>query len=949
MVAAKEACMDRNSKRAAVRWCGRVLATLTVGAMLGFTPAVASAQIADAVIEVIALDESQAVLPGVTVTVAKPDTGFTQNSVTDGSGSVRFIALQPGTYSVKIELAGFTGVNQEGVVLRVGQTAKLTVTLKVAKMAETVNVTAEAPLVDVYKTDSSTNIVPEQIESLPVANRDFQSLAFLAPGVQRERGGNRFVTNQPVIGAAGNASQSTIMVDGVDFTDPTLGLARARFSQEAISEFRVIANRFDSEIGGSAGGALSIVTKAGTNNLHGSAFGFFRDKALRKKGELDLSKIDYSRKQFGATLGGPVVKDRTHYFLSAEQVSENNFVLFRPGGAYASTAADIKVPFDQTLLYGGLDFRANDKQNFRFKAVYERYRQDNFRVGGVVGVDSGMKLDRDNYNFSGTHAWTISNSALNQIAVQFGQRKFDEPNNVSNMAEYFSSGTTFQTGANIVGDQFDTGKIFEVRDSFYLRLNTGKLAHDIKLGGSWQAVNDEWNFPVYGRGLMIYVTDTRALPLLYAGTTGTGQSKITTNLLSGYVQDDMRPTTRLTVSLGVRYDLDTNGNNPKYTSPAMPTARGRDTNNFQPRGGFSWDLLGNGAHVIRGGAGIFSGRFLLVPAHIEQQQNGYTGLIIQQRVNGALLGLPAFALDPANPTTTGLPLTRDSGRIADKLNSPWSTQVTGGYTVRLGRTGLFADFEGVWVKGHDELIIRDVNWSGNGATGCSVAAANCRPNKSFNQINVYSNEGRSEYKAFVTTLSGTIKGGHLVTASFTVADKKNINDDFSPALTDYPSDPANPEAEWGRARADERYRFTASAVLRLPAHITVAPIFEYGSGQPWNRRYGYDYNGDGKSADRQAGIQKFSEEGPTYKSVNLRGTFRLPLGTRVKADLIAECFNLFNWVNYDVNSLTVNGAEFLSGPTLQNPAAVAVANPNYKKYTATLPPFEAQLGIRITF
>ena len=89
------------------------------------------------------------------------------------------------------------------------------------------NVIAEAPLVDVYKTDSSTNIVPEQIQALPVANRDFQSLAFLTPGVQRERGGNRFIGNQPVIGAAGNASQATIMVDGVDFTDPVLGLARA--------------------------------------------------------------------------------------------------------------------------------------------------------------------------------------------------------------------------------------------------------------------------------------------------------------------------------------------------------------------------------------------------------------------------------------------------------------------------------------------------------------------------------------------------------------------------------------------------------------------------------------------------------------------------------------------------------------------------------------------------
>jgi hypothetical protein len=138
-------------------------------------------------------------------------------------------------------------------------------------------------------------------------------------------------------------------------------------------------------------------------------------------------------------------------------------------------------------------------------------------------------------------------------------------------------------------------------------------------------------------------------------------------------------------------------------------------------------------------------------------------------------------------------------------------------------------------------------------------------------------------------------------------------------------------------------------VIRLPARFTLSPIFEYGSGQPWNRRYGYDYNGDGKTSDRQPGVAKFSEDGPNFMAFNLRLTYGLPLGKQARADLIAEFFNMFNRVNNDVNSLTVNGAEFLSGPTLQNPVPVAVPNPNYKKYTATLPPFEAQLGIRIVF
>jgi hypothetical protein len=271
--------------------------------------------------------------------------------------------------------------------------------------------------------------------------------------------------------------------------------------------------------------------------------------------------------------------------------------------------------------------------------------------------------------------------------------------------------------------------------------------------------------------------------------------------------------------------------------------------------------------------------------------------------------------------------------------SPQATQVTGGYTARLGRTGLFLDFEGIYVKGSDEVIIRDLNFKGNATGG--------RPNPSYNQINAYTNEGRSEYKAFVSSLNGTLKGGHLVTASLTVASKKNINDDFSPALTDYPNDPADIEAEYGRSRADERYRFVASGVFRLPYSLTVAPIFDYGSGQPWNHRLGYDYNGDGKNSDRPTGVGRFTEDGPNFAAVNLRVTYVASLSSKVKADLILEFFNLTNRVNYDVNSLQ-NG-EFLSGPTLANPALPASPNPRFKQYTATLPPFETQLGFRLRF
>jgi hypothetical protein len=201
----------------------RLLALL----LLLLSAAAAFAQIDKGSIEAVALDQSKSPLPGVTVTVARPETGFQSVVVTDSSGTASFPALQPGNYEVSFSLEGFAPVSAQKLVLRVGQLAKIAVTMQAAA-SETITVSADAPIVDVHKTDSSTNIVPEQIDALPVQDRDFQRLAFIAPGVQRERGSFRFINGGPVVGAGGNASQTTIFVNGVDLTDQVNGLARAR-------------------------------------------------------------------------------------------------------------------------------------------------------------------------------------------------------------------------------------------------------------------------------------------------------------------------------------------------------------------------------------------------------------------------------------------------------------------------------------------------------------------------------------------------------------------------------------------------------------------------------------------------------------------------------------------------------------------------------------------------
>ncbi len=890
------------------------------------------AQVDRGTIELVATDETGGTLPGVTVTVRSIDTGAEHVEVTAANGIARVLALPPGTYSVRAELAGFATITQEQLPLRVGQTARVNVVLRPAA-TEAITVTAASEIVDVYKTDTSSNIVPEQIEMLPVADRDFQRLAFIAPGVQRERGGFRFISGGPVVGSSLNASQATILVDGVDYTDAALGLSRTRFSQDAVREFRVIQNRFDTEIGGSSGGALSIVTKSGTNDFGGTVFGFYRDDALREPSATEIEEIPFSRQQFGFTFGGPIAQDRTHFFAAYENVDEDNVTLFRPLGTFATLATDVEHPFTQDLLFGSLDHIVNDAQALSFRAVWEKYREENFRVGGVSDVSAGQQLQRDNWNLSLGHTWTISQSSLNELRAQVGHHKYYEPTNSDAVSEYLSLGATLITGSSIFGDMLGEGDFVEVRDTFHTSLADGR--HNLKAGLGLQLVEERLLMDLYPQGLLwwappsVYVPNPRGFLYMYSYGIGSSDSTADTNIISGFVEDEYRPNTRLVLNLGLRYDLDTDGNNPDFEHPLKPNGSDADSDNIQPRLGFTWDTRGDGSWVVRGGAGLFTGRFLLVPGLTELQQNGVTGRKLLNRLNGLLFNLPQFALDPNNPAATGLPLPMDITLLEQDLEAPESTQASIGFTHRIGDTGLHLDADVVYAEGDNEIVVRDVNFDGDAT----------RPMPQYRMVNVYTNDGHSEYTAVILGLNGMLLGKHLITGSVTYADKQNINDDFSPDANTYPNDPQNIEGDYGRSRADERYRVVLSGIFKAPWDVTIAPIWEYGSGQPWTRVLGYDRNGDGRYSDRADGVERNSEDGPRFTQFSLRLTKGFTITTAGRLDVIVEAFNVFDTTNYNVNS--VSASEFLGAAT--------VPNPSFGDYLAALPGREIQLGLRYAF
>src|SRR5690349_6763170 len=274
------------------------------------------------------VDGQGAAVPGVTVTARSAQTGFVRTDVSDGEGIYRLTALPVGTYDVTAELSGFSSFNRKEVTVNVAQTTDLNVELKLAGVTESVNVTAEVPMVKT--TDSSVGGVVDvtKIESLPLNGRQFANLALAIPGVGLGFHSDPTKSTQysPQI-AGGNGRNVNYQIDGGDNNDDTVGGLLQLYPLEAIQEFNFITQRYKAEYGRSNGGVMNIVTKSGTNNWRGSWFTNFRDDSMNSRTFTeklgDLDKQNYRRYQFGGSFGGPIIQNRAHYFVAVERTQQD--------------------------------------------------------------------------------------------------------------------------------------------------------------------------------------------------------------------------------------------------------------------------------------------------------------------------------------------------------------------------------------------------------------------------------------------------------------------------------------------------------------------------------------------------------------------------------------------------------------------------------------------------
>jgi hypothetical protein len=302
----------------------RLMLTFTAAVLL-VRPALAQSRVTGADLQGTVRDQTETIVQGATVTVTNQETNAVRTALTDANGRFFVAALPPGRYRLSAALVGFTTQTMEGIPVLLGQSVERTLTLSVAAGAETVTVEDEAPLVDARRTAVAFVIGQTQIDTLPINGRNFVSFAAITPGVTTDRGTSQGVAATSGLSFTGQSARSNnVMVDGLDNNDDTSGGVRGLFSQEAVREFQVLTDSYSAEFGKSAAGVVNIVTKSGTNEVHGSAFVFFRDERLNARGyfenhdvfgnPINEAKAPFRQEQWGATLGGPLWKDRTFYF-----------------------------------------------------------------------------------------------------------------------------------------------------------------------------------------------------------------------------------------------------------------------------------------------------------------------------------------------------------------------------------------------------------------------------------------------------------------------------------------------------------------------------------------------------------------------------------------------------------------------------------------------------------
>jgi hypothetical protein len=944
------------------------------------------------------VDDQGAAVPGVAVTGRNTQTGFTRMDISDAEGIYRLPALPVGTYDLSADLQGFSKVENKAITVNLGQSLDIGMTLTIAGVSERVTVTGYTPLIETRSSSVGGVVDVSRIESLPLNGRQFANLAATIPGVGLGFHSDPTKSTQfsPQIGG-GNGRNVNYQIDGGDNNDDTVGGLLQLFPLEAIQEFNFITQRYKAEYGRSNGGVMNIVTKSGTNEFSGSAFSLFRDKSLNSRTHSETisnaDKADYRRYQFGGSFGGPIALNRAFYFAAAERTQQDTNQAVNTLGLFPEEDGVYKTPFRENLLTIKQTTTLNPAQYLAVR--YGRNSNTQPYGAGLRNAPSFWSTSTNSFDsINVNHNWVLGGSKLNEIIVQLATFKNSIPLSSPGAYELFPNQVS--VGANPNTPQATEQTKWQFRDDFSWSVTgMGGLGHDFKTGINF--INEPHLFASFNSGvddyLYLHLTDERngAIQTI-ARNGGIGDVNTPFRQYSTYLQDDWRVSSRLTLNLGLRYDLITGvqidqSRNPNFQALQEAGRAGRfqgvagfedfgkepreDRNNIQPRAGFAYDVRGTGTDVIRGGWGVYQDFGYLnsnvLFAAIDSGGLGHGAIFSVnntagiRKADGTLfrVGDPISTIESQNeadPTRIAL-----LGQIGSpRLEQPYTRQANIGWAHQLsGSTAVTADV--VHIDGRDLNIRFRPNYR-DPATGLRrLADLDVRPNSQAIRIAI--SRGESQYDALILGVRRRMSDGIDFSASYTLASAtSNIGTASDELDANYVQDVTRPFADVQRGpsgRSDARHRISASAVIRAPWGLQLAPFFLFRSALPVFTFEGVDLNGDNNNNDITAKAYQYDGEGKAPKEIgdcktincsrgasfsqmNLRISKSFRLGGGARLEGIAEIFNVFNALNpaFPLTSQRLAGG--VQRPAFMQPTAFAgdFQQPEQRV---------GQLGLRFTF
>ena len=953
------------------------------------------------------------VVAGASVTVRNAETNKEDSATTDDQGRFKVVNLQPGVYVVTINSSGFSPYTNERVVVEVGRETTLEASLAVGPVTGTVDVSAEAPVINTTQQDFSSNINQTSINELPINGRRASSFVLLTPGAVPDgdfglisfRGISGLLNNSTVDG--GNNNQA--------FFAEEAGRTRisSSISQAAVREFQVNTSNYSAEYGRAAGGVVNTVTKSGTNEFHGNLFYYLRDNDLGARNPRSFNPLTGEalkpvdrRHQFGGTIGGPIAKDKLFFFFSYDQqkrdfpavaqfssatflntINTANLTNVSRGltTAQINAARDFLISVsgetprrqDSYLLLPKIDWIINDNHSLTF--TYNRLRNESpngvqtaatITRGRSSFGDDFVDIDYGIVRLNSTFGPTMVNEFRTKISkednYQFSTPPLPgEPTtgpNGRSPSVAITGGLTFGKPNFLERTHNPLEKNYQVVDN--VTLTRGN--HTIKFGGDYLRTNDVLDNLFQEGGVYSYnnindfivdytnwttggalrtagkvcSTSTRLAGRCYNNNfaQGFGQPRFEFNTtdLAYFIQDDWRWSPRLTVNLGLRYEVELMPD-PQIPNPIFPQTNQfpTDKNNFGPRGGFAYDLTGDGKTSVRGGIGVYYGRLINSTISNAITNTGVDRGQVQFSINPASAGSPAPPIFPnvipapasvANPTGAHiagssivvlepdlhLPMIIQGDFVVEREIAR-NTLVSASYLTSRGRfLPAFINKNIAPATQTATLTVSDGQFAGQSVT---VPVFTSRVNPNFFNITEVRGVVESTYHAFVLQGNRRLTKGLQFQTNYTwsrAIDTGQTSVTFS--STNTPTDPFNLELDRGVTDFNIPHRFVASAVWSPDVKSdndgvrwifdgwTIAPIFTAQSGRPYSAVVGgrpvtaaLNASITGSGGDSYfLPLGRNSFQQPRIVNLDARLSRRFRFTENTNLEFLLEGFNIFN-------------------------------------------------------